>query len=156
MIRKSSFRIKVMGESDPDTRIAPVYSKYENPVTTVLSAPGDLSVHLPARCATEAEADALLKEVGDPIAELLGDRVYRTDPEQALEMVVGNLLRTRHATVAQNSRELHRRLDRLTVDRTALQLGLLPGRLDYLYRRTKTSTAGHIAKSCFDAREGEE
>jgi nicotinamide-nucleotide amidase len=100
VIRVRSFRITGMGESDLDTLIAPVYSKYENPVTTVLSAPGDLSVHLRARCATEAEADALLKEVGDPIAELLGDRAYTTDPEQTLEMVVGNLLRTRHATVA--------------------------------------------------------
>ncbi len=100
VIRVRNFRIAGMGESDLDTLIAPVYSKYTNPVTTVLSAPNDLSVHLRARCATEAEADALLKEVGDPIAELLGDRVYTTDPEETLEMVVGRLLRGRHATVA--------------------------------------------------------
>ena len=100
VIRVRNFRIAGMGESDLDTLIAPVYSKYENPVTTVLSAPGDLSVHLRARCATESEADALLKKVGDPIAQLLGDRVYTTDPEEALEMVVGRLLRAGHATVA--------------------------------------------------------
>ena len=100
VIRVRSFRIAGMGESDLDTLIAPVYSKYENPVTTVLSAPGDLSVHLRARCATETEACALLKEVGDPIAELLGDRVYTTDPEETLDMVVGRLLRDHQATVA--------------------------------------------------------
>ncbi|MGA7414301.1 MAG: CinA family nicotinamide mononucleotide deamidase-related protein, partial [Bryobacteraceae bacterium] len=100
VIRVRSFRIAGMGESDLDTLIAPVYSKYENPVTTVLSAPGDLSVHLRARCATETEACALLKEVGDPIAELLGDRVYTTDPEETLDMVVGRLLRGHQATVA--------------------------------------------------------
>ena len=100
VIRVRSFRIAGMGESDLDSRISPIYSKYENPVTTVLSAPGDLSVHLRARCATEADADALLKEVGDPIAEILGDRVYSTDAEDTLELVVGRLLRDQHVTVA--------------------------------------------------------
>ena len=100
VIRVRSYRITGMGESDLDTLIAPVYTKYENPVTTVLSAPGDLFVYLRARCETAAEADSLLKEVGDPIAELLGDRVYTTDAEETLEMVVGRLLRDQHANVA--------------------------------------------------------
>ncbi|MGC2659169.1 MAG: competence/damage-inducible protein A [Bryobacteraceae bacterium] len=99
-IKIRSFRITGMGESDLDALIAPVYTRYENPATTVLAGVGDLWVHLRARCATEAEADALLKEVGDPIAELLGDRVYSTDAEQSLEEVVGQLLRQHRATVA--------------------------------------------------------
>ncbi|HWF46112.1 MAG TPA: competence/damage-inducible protein A [Bryobacteraceae bacterium] len=99
-IKVRSFRITGMGESDLDSLIAPVYARYENPATTVLSGVGDLWVHLRARCETEAEADALLKEVGDPIAELLGDRVYSTNAEQPLEDVVGNLLRQHQATVA--------------------------------------------------------
>jgi nicotinamide-nucleotide amidase len=99
-IKVRSFRIAGMGESDLDTLIAPIYTRYENPATTVLSGVGDLWVHLRARCATEAEADTLLKEVGDPIAELLGDRIYTTDSEQPLEDVVGNLLRQQQATVA--------------------------------------------------------
>ena len=62
VIRVRSFRIAGMGESDLDTLIAPVYSKYENPVDdrafrTRRPAPFDLR----ARCATEAEADALLQ-----------------------------------------------------------------------------------------------
>ena len=92
IIKSRTFRITGMGESDLDALIAPVYANYSNPTTTVLSAPGDLSVTLIARCATEQEADALLQEVGDPIAELLGDRVYSTSNEP-LEVVVGNLLR---------------------------------------------------------------
>jgi nicotinamide-nucleotide amidase len=99
VLRIRTFRITGMGESDLDALIAPIYTKYSNPTTTVLSAPGDLSVTLFARCQTEAEADALLKEVGDPIAELLGDRVYSTN-EEALEVVIGNLLRERDATVS--------------------------------------------------------
>lgn len=100
VIKVRSFRITGMGESDLDALIAPVYSSYENPSTTVLAGVGDLWVHLRARCQTEAEADALLTEVGDPIAALLGDRVYSTDAEEPLEQVVGNLLRQHHATVA--------------------------------------------------------
>ncbi len=100
IIRVRSFRITGIGESDLDTLIAPVYTKYTNPVTTVLSSPGDLFVHLRARAGTVAEADALLREVGNPIADLLGQRVYSEDPDESLEMVIGRLLRKQHAKVA--------------------------------------------------------
>jgi nicotinamide-nucleotide amidase len=98
-IRTAFLRITGMPESDLDALISPVYKKYRNPATTILAANGDLQVHLRARCATAAEADALLAEVAAPITALLGDRLYsRTgDP---LEVVVGGLLRQRHATVA--------------------------------------------------------
>ncbi|MBV9266028.1 MAG: competence/damage-inducible protein A [Acidobacteriaceae bacterium] len=100
VIKTRSFRLTGIGESDLDTLIAPVYTKYDNPVTTVLSSPGDLSVHLRARAATEADADELLHEVGDPIAELLGVKVYTEDPDESLEAVVGRLLKQQGATVA--------------------------------------------------------
>jgi nicotinamide-nucleotide amidase len=100
VIRVRSFRVAGMGESQLDALIAPVYSKYRNPSTTVLSSVGDLWVNLYAQCETEAEAEALLGEVGDPIAELLGDRVYSTCADDTLELVVGRLLRERRATVA--------------------------------------------------------
>jgi len=99
VIKTRVFRVAGMGESDLDALVAPVYTKYANPTTTVLSAPGDLSVTLFARSSSEAEADALLKEVGDPVAQLLGERVYSTE-DAPLEVVVGNLLRQRRATVA--------------------------------------------------------
>ncbi len=100
VIRVRSFRITGIGESDLDTLIAPVYAKYTNPVTTVLSAVGDLYVHLRARCDTAEQADDLLREVGDPIAELLGDRVYSTVSEDTLDLVVGRMLRQQTATLA--------------------------------------------------------
>ncbi|MBV8898472.1 MAG: competence/damage-inducible protein A [Acidobacteriaceae bacterium] len=100
VIRVRSFRITGIGESDLDTLIAPVYTRYTNPVTTVLSSPGDLFVSLRAQAETEQQADDLLREVGNPIAELLGDKVYSTNPEEPLEAVVGCLLRKRLATVA--------------------------------------------------------
>ena len=100
VIKVRSFRITGIGESDLDALIAPVYSKYTNPVTTVLSSPGDLWVHLRARCDSEQEADSLLHEVGNPIAQLLGDRVYSTDAEDTLERVVARMLREKGATIS--------------------------------------------------------
>ncbi|MBV8553880.1 MAG: competence/damage-inducible protein A [Acidobacteriaceae bacterium] len=100
VIRVRTFRITGIGESDLDTLIAPVYTKYANPVTTLLSSTGDLFVHLRATAESVKQADALLREVGNPIAELLGDRVYSEDENESLEMVVGRLLRKQRAKIA--------------------------------------------------------
>lgn len=100
VIRVRNFRITGIGESDLDTLIAPLYTKYTNPITTVLSAPGDLFVHLRARGNNKGEADTLLREVGNPIAELLGDCLYSENRDETLEMVVGCLLRKQQSTVA--------------------------------------------------------
>jgi len=92
-------RVTGMPESDLDQLIAPVYKKYDNPTTTILAAAGDLQIHLRARCSTEAEAAALLVEVGGPIELLLGDRIYSRNG-QPLEEVVGEMLRERHNTLS--------------------------------------------------------
>ena len=98
IIRTLFLRVAGMGESDLDQLIAPVYKKYDNPATTILAAAGDLQIHLRARCATEAEADMLLAEVGGPIELLLGDRIYSRNGDP-LEAVAGDLLRKNRATV---------------------------------------------------------
>ncbi len=98
-IRVLQMRVTGMSESDLDQTIAPVYTKYTNPATTILAANGDLQIHLRARCATPVEADALLTEVAGPIELLLGDRIYSRNGDP-LEVVVGEMLRQRHATVA--------------------------------------------------------
>jgi nicotinamide-nucleotide amidase len=99
VIRTMFWRVAGMGESDLDQLIAPVYKKYENPVTTILAAAGDIQIHLRARSGTEAEAEGLLAEVAGPIELLLGDRLYSHNGDP-LEVVVGNLLRANHATVS--------------------------------------------------------
>lgn len=98
-IRTLFLRVTGMAESDLDQLISPVYKKYPNPVTTILAANGDLQIHLRARCATLAQADALLVEVGGPIEVLLGDSLYSRNGDP-LEVVVGQMLRKAHATVA--------------------------------------------------------
>jgi nicotinamide-nucleotide amidase len=98
-IRTAFLRVTGMPESDLDALISPVYKKYDNPVTTILAANGDLQIHFRARCATESDAEALLAEVVAPVEVLLGDRLYSRNGD-ALEVVVGQLLREKHATVA--------------------------------------------------------
>jgi len=99
VIQTLVLRVAGMPESDLDQLISPVYKKYENPATTILAAAGDIQIHLRARCATEAEAMALLAEVAGPIDLLLGDRIYSRSG-QSLEEVIGELLRKRRATLA--------------------------------------------------------
>jgi nicotinamide-nucleotide amidase len=99
VIRSRFYRVTGMTESDLDTLIAPVYRKYSNPATTVLASAGDIQVHLRARCASAAEAESLLAEVGDPVAALLGDRLYSRNGD-SLEAVIGTLLQARGATLA--------------------------------------------------------
>jgi nicotinamide-nucleotide amidase len=99
VIRTRFFRATGIGEGDLDQIIAPVYTRYQNPVTTILASGGDIQIHLRAQSETEAEAERLLDEVGGQILPLLGDKVYsRTgDP---LEVVVGAALRGRGQTLS--------------------------------------------------------
>ncbi len=99
VIRTRFYRITGLTESDLDQLISPVYSKYANPATTILAHQGDMQVHLRARCGTAEEAERLLGEVGGPIEELLGNRIYSRNGE-ALEQVIGGLLRERGETVS--------------------------------------------------------
>jgi nicotinamide-nucleotide amidase len=99
VIRTRFYRVAGMPESDLDQLISPVYKPYVNPATTILAAPGDIQIHLRARCAAEAEAEALLAEVGGKIEALLGDRIYSRHGEP-LEEVVGKRLRARGETLS--------------------------------------------------------
>jgi nicotinamide-nucleotide amidase len=99
VIRAVCLRIAGMGESDVDQLIAPVYTKYTNPATTILAGAGDIQVHLRARCDTEEEALALLSEVGAPIEALLGDRIYSRSGDP-IEVLVGSMLRESQSTLA--------------------------------------------------------
>ncbi|MFN0101551.1 MAG: competence/damage-inducible protein A [Bryobacteraceae bacterium] len=99
VIRTRWYRVSLAPESELDALIAPVYSKYSNPMTTILASPGDIEVHLRARCSTEEEAEVLLAEVGDPIKQLIGDKIYSANGD-SMEVVVGNLLRAKGETLA--------------------------------------------------------
>jgi len=140
VIRMRSYRVAGMGESDVDQLIAPVYKQYTNPVTTILAAPGDVQIHLRARCISESEAEALLAEVGPRIEALLGDRIYSRDA-RPLEAVIGDRLRQRQATLSV--------AESCTGGLLAERITSIPGSSDYFTggflvysNRLKTALAG--------------
>ena len=99
VIRARFYRVTGFTESDLDALIAPVYTKYTNPSTTILASPGDIQIHLRARCGSAEDAERLLAEVGDPIEELLGKHLFSRNGDP-LEAIVGTLLRERKATLS--------------------------------------------------------
>ena len=104
VIRTRFYRTVGLPESDLDQMIAPIYTKYTNPATTILAVSGEIHVQLRARCATEEQAAAILDEVCNQIEPLLGDRIYSRNGDP-LEKVAGDLLRQKraHLTVAESA-----------------------------------------------------
>jgi nicotinamide-nucleotide amidase len=99
VIRMRQFRVAGMPESDLDQLIAPIYTRYTNPVTTILSAVGGIDIHLRAQCDTAEQAETLLDEVANQIEPLLSPRIVSRNGEP-IEKVVGDLLRSRNARLS--------------------------------------------------------
>lgn len=122
VIRTLYWRICGMGESQVDALVAPIYTQYQNPVTTILSSLGDISLHLRARAETAAVAESLLAEVGARMEPLLGQHLYSKEGE-ALETVIGHRLRQRGQSLAT--------AESLTGGLIASRLTEIPGSSEY-------------------------
>jgi nicotinamide-nucleotide amidase len=81
-------RVAGLGESAVDEKIAPIYTRYENPQTTILFNQSEIEIHLTARGRTEAEAEALLDRLSGQLEERLGNAVFSFAGEK-MEEVVG-------------------------------------------------------------------
>ncbi|MDZ7640027.1 MAG: competence/damage-inducible protein A [Bryobacterales bacterium] len=99
ILRTFTFRIAGLGESEVDDRVAPIYTKFVNPETTILAAAGDITLQFRAIAETEEEAGRLLAAVADPIRAELGFHIYSENGD-SLEATVLNLLEARDATLA--------------------------------------------------------
>jgi nicotinamide-nucleotide amidase len=84
-------RVAGMGESAVDERIAPIYSKYQNPQTTILFNSSEIEVHLRAQGRTEKDAEVLLDDLSLKIEKELGNAVFSFRGEK-MEEVVGRSL----------------------------------------------------------------
>jgi nicotinamide-nucleotide amidase len=96
-------RVTGRTESDVDTAAQPVYSRWATArvpiVTTILAVLGQIELHLTAAAPSRSEADAALNAAVGELETLLGSAVYSTDGRN-LEVVIGDLLRSKHWTVA--------------------------------------------------------
>ena len=85
---RRTLRVSGLGESAVDERIAPVYTQYRNPQTTILFNRSEIEIHLTAQAKTEAEAELLLDGLAGQIEERLGDSIFAFRGE-TMEEVVG-------------------------------------------------------------------
>jgi nicotinamide-nucleotide amidase len=84
-------RVAGMGESAVDEKIAPIYTQFENPQTTILFNSSEIEIHLRAHARTEDEAEALLDHLSLKIEQALGNSVFSFCGE-TMEEVVGRRL----------------------------------------------------------------
>jgi nicotinamide-nucleotide amidase len=92
-------RIASMSESDVEQAVSPVYTTFSNPRTTILSAPGEVELHLTAEGPSEAEAAERIETLVREMRRRLPDRIY-SDDGRDLPQVVASLLRERGLTLA--------------------------------------------------------
>jgi len=96
-------RVTGRTESDVDMHAQPVYGRWTTarvPIaTTILAVLGQIELHLTARANSRAEAEVALDAAVEELKAVLGPAVYSVDG-RTLEVVVGDLLRERHFTVA--------------------------------------------------------
>jgi nicotinamide-nucleotide amidase len=92
-------RVAGMGESAVDEKIAPIYTRYENPQTTILFNSSEIEIHLRAHGRTEADAEALLDDLSLKIEKELGNSAFSFRGE-TMEEVVGRRLAMTEFTLA--------------------------------------------------------
>lgn len=81
-------RVAGLGESAVDEKIAPVYTKYTNPQTTILFNRSEIEIHLTAQGKTKDEAESLIDEVEEKISEKLGNSIFAFRGE-TMEEIIG-------------------------------------------------------------------
>jgi nicotinamide-nucleotide amidase len=96
-------RITGRTESDVDARTQPIYGKWTSqavPITTtILAVLGQIELHLTARAASRALADAALDAAAVELGGELGDSIFSVDG-RSLETVAGDALRSKGFTIA--------------------------------------------------------
>ncbi len=92
-------KIAMMGESQCDSRIAPIYTQYGDVQTTILAGAGEIELHLRAGGATLEDAHRQIDALSGEIEDELDDSVFSTNGE-SLEQIAGYYLQMRGATVA--------------------------------------------------------
>ncbi len=92
-------RVAMLGESDCDARIAPIYTRHADVQTTILAGPGEIELHLRARGDSIEEAQGRVDQLAGQLEDELGDYVFSSRGE-SLPQIVGYYLQMRGATLA--------------------------------------------------------
>jgi competence/damage-inducible protein CinA-like protein len=92
VLRTRILKIASMSESDVEQAVAPVYTTFDNPRTTILGAPGQVELHLTAEGGSEAEAYERIEALASRIRAALPGRVFSEDGRELHEVVAGLLV----------------------------------------------------------------
>ncbi len=98
-IATRELKIAMMGESQCDARVAPIYQKHKDVQTTILAGAGEIQLHLKAQADSEQVAQQKVDRLAGELEDELGDFVFSTHGE-SLEQIVGYFLQMRSATLA--------------------------------------------------------
>jgi competence/damage-inducible protein CinA-like protein len=94
-----TLKIAMLGESQVDARVSPIYKRYTDVDTTILAGAGEVELHFKASAATREVGQRRVDEVAGVVEDELDDAVYSRNGE-SLEQIVGYWLQMRNATVA--------------------------------------------------------
>lgn len=92
-------KVAMLGESQVDARVAPIYKRFNDVQTTILAGAGEIQLHFKSRAETLQAAQTRVDEAADAVEEELDDAVYSREG-QSLEQIVGYWLQMRNATLA--------------------------------------------------------
>lgn len=98
-VARRVLRVAGMGESAVDELIAPVYTQFTNPQTTILFNRSEIEIHLTAQAKTEQDAELLLDGLSGQIEERLGHAIFAFHGEK-MEEVLGLRLTVSGFTIA--------------------------------------------------------
>ncbi len=92
-------KIVGIGESAVDDKVGHLIANSSNPTVGVLALPGQVDVRIAAKAANRDEAMKMIAPVEAEVRSLMGNAIFAADDE-AMEHVVGRLLREQNKTVA--------------------------------------------------------
>ena len=99
VLRTLVMKMASLSESDVEQRLAPLYTTFTNPRTTILGTPGQVELHLTAEGPSPEAALERIEALASGIRDLLPGRIYSEDGRE-LPDVVGELLRQRGLSLA--------------------------------------------------------
>jgi nicotinamide-nucleotide amidase len=99
LLKTRVLKIASMSESDVDQTVSPLYKTFTNPRTTILSAPGQVELHLTAGGSSLAEVEERLETLASGLRTVLAGRIFSEDGRE-LPAVVASLLRERGVSLA--------------------------------------------------------
>ncbi len=92
VLKTRVLKMAAISESDVDQAVAPLYKTFTNPRTTILSAPGQVELHLTAAGSSLALVEERLEALTSGIRDRIGGRIFSEDGRE-LPVVVASLLR---------------------------------------------------------------